>query len=480
MRHLGAVAGQGCGVVASARRNAPAFANNLEMNLMWRAVYCFYRVMWRLLYWSQRRFTFAGWLVLTGTFIAALGALDTETSSAYRGFVPLLLLLVIAFVSSWVFRVRFTAVRFLPRFATAEQPFEYRVCIRNLTSRIQRGLTFLENPADPRPSFEEWLAQQRAEEKKVRSLRLSRPQQRYNPFRIATLETIPVPPIPPDAEVEVKVSVTPLRRGLFRLEGLTLARTDPFGLFRAFAKIPAPETMLILPKRYSLPDIALPGEMRFQEGGVALASNVGQSDEFVSLREYRRGDPLRRIHWRSWAKAGKPIVREFEDEFFSRHALVLDTFSEEPFSETFEEAVSVAASFACTIRTQESLLDLLFVGAQAYCFTSGRGLAHVDQMLEILASVRTCADKTFDVLETLALNHTDAVSGCICVLLAWDGPRRRFVEKLKACSIPVRVVVIVAEKPDKPFDPGPMREAPEDFHVLVAGQIEEGLAGCGR
>ena len=51
-------------------------------------------------------------------------------------------------------------------------------------------------------------------------------------------------------------------------------------------------------------------------------------------------------------------------------------------------AVSVAASFACTVLTQESLLDLLFVGPQSYCFTAGRGLAQADQMLEILAAVR--------------------------------------------------------------------------------------------
>ena len=446
------------------------------MKLIWRAVYRFYRVMWRVLHWAHRRFTLAGWLVLAGVLVTALGALDTETSLAYQGFVLLVLLLAGAIISSWFFRLRFTAVRLLPRFATAGQTFKYRVRLRNLTRKTQRGLTLLENPADPRPSFDQWLAQQLAEERKVRSLRLSRPQQRYNPFRIATLENASVPPMPPGGEVEVKVTVTPLRRGLFRFEGLILARPDPFGLFQAFAKIPAPETMLILPRRYPLPAIALPGEVRFQEGGVALASNVGQSDEFISLREYRRGDPLRRIHWRSWARIGKPIVREFEDEFFSRHALVLDTFSNEPFNEAFEEAVSVAASFACAIRTQESLLDLLFVGTQAYCFTSGRGLAHVDQMLEILASVQTCMDQNFEALETLALNHTDAVSGCICVLLAWDKPRRKFVEKLKATNIPVRVVVVVADKPDKPFDPGPMRDTPEHFHTLVAGEIEQGLS----
>jgi hypothetical protein len=446
------------------------------MNLIWRAVYRFYRVMSWLIYWSQRRLTFAGWMVLAGFFVAAFGSLDMESLSVYQGAVLLFLLLLIAYFFCWFFRLRFSAIRALPRFATAGQPFTYGVRIKNLTRKTQLGLTLLENPADPRPSFHEWLARQIAEEKKVRSLRLSRPQQRYNPFRIAVVSNAPVPPIPPNQEVEVQIGVTPLRRGLLRLESLTLARTDPFGLLRAFVKFPAPETMLVLPRRYPLPPVIMPGSMKIQEGGVALASNVGQSDEFISLREYRRGDPLRRIHWRSWARIGKPIVREFEDEFFARHALVLDTFSDEPYSEAFEEAVSVAASFACAVGTQESLLDLLFVGTQAYCFTVGRGLAHMDQMLEILASVRMCTDKPFETLETLALNHLGAISGCICVLLAWDEPRQRFVKKLKAAEIPVRVVIICSEKPQKPFAPGPMADEPEHFHTLIAGQIQQGLS----
>jgi uncharacterized protein (DUF58 family) len=233
--------------------------------------------------------------------------------------------------------------------------------------------------------------------------------------------------------------------------------------------------MLILPKRYPLPPLALPGTLKYQEGGVALAANVGQSEEFVALRDYRRGDPLRHIHWRSWARTGKPIVKEFEDEFFVRHALVLDTFHPQPNSEVFEEAVSVAASFACTIQTQESLLDLLFVGAEAYCFTSGRGLAHADQMLEILASVRTGGGKTFSDLEQLVLNHAAAVSNCICIFLAWDEPRRRFVEKLKASGVPVMVVVVMAEPPRQPLDRGPLRDDPELFHTLILGEIEAGL-----
>jgi uncharacterized protein (DUF58 family) len=248
------------------------------------------------------------------------------------------------------------------------------------------------------------------------------------------------------------------------------------GLFRSFAAVRVPQTTLILPRRYLLPPVALPGAMQYQEGGVALTSNVGRSEEFVSLRDYRRGDPMRQIHWRSWAKAGKPIVKECEDEFFVRHALILDTFSPQPHGEVFEEAVSVAASFACTVVTQESLLDLLFVGAEAYCFTAGRGLAHADQMLEILASVQPCRQRPFQSLETSVLDHASVVSGCICVFLAWDEARHELVRKLRMLAVPILVLVIVPRGSREQLDPGPMHDAVDCFHVLEAGKIEEGLS----
>jgi uncharacterized protein (DUF58 family) len=271
------------------------------------------------------------------------------------------------------------------------------------------------------------------------------------------------------------MEILPLRRGVLPLTGVTVARPDPLGLFRSFVVLSAPQTVLVLPRRYPLPSIALPGAMRYQKGGVALAAQVGSSEEFVALRDYRHGDPLRHIHWRSWAKAGKPIVKEFEDEFFVRHALVLDTFYDEPNSEVLEEAVAVAASFACTILTQESLLDLLFVGNQSYCFTAGRGLAHADQMLEILASVKNCADKPFATLEHLVLNHASAVSGCICVFQRWDEAREALIRKLKALGVPLLVLIVVprGEKISRANDP--LAETPEALRILEIGKIEEGL-----
>ncbi|HXI70430.1 MAG TPA: DUF58 domain-containing protein [Verrucomicrobiae bacterium] len=444
------------------------------MKPIYKLIYWSYRATGGVWYWARRRFTLAGLCVAGGFIVSGAVGSDIENTVTYQSFALLLALLLQAFVFSFFFRAKFSATRLLPRFGTAGQPLQYSVRFKNLTKKPQAGLILLEDLVDPRPKFPEWLAFQLVESRRVRPFRV--PQwARRDPFRLATLKEAELPPLPPNGEAEVRVEILPLRRGILHFTGVTVARPDPLGLFRAFSRTASKQSALILPKRYPLPPIALPGALRYQEGGVALAANIGRSEEFVALREYRHGDPMRHIHWRSWAKVGKPIVKEFEDEFFVRHALVLDTFDEEPNSETLEEAVSVAASFACTILTQESLLDLLFVGNQSYCFTAGRGLAHAEQMLEILASVKNCADKQFETLEHLVIGHISAVSGCICVLQRWDDARRKFVDKLKALGVPLLVLVIIPHGGKKP-DAGPLRAEPENFHYLEIGKIEEQLA----
>lgn len=445
------------------------------MSLLLHLLYRSYRIITWSTYFTSRRFTVVGQGVLGAVLVALVTAMDVDGAVGYQAVIPLCAVLLIAFVFSLRFRAAFAVERKLPRVVTAGQAFQYRVAVKNLTPKPQAGLTLIEDLADPRPTYKQWKEFKLDEDKHVRPFRFERRNFR-SPFKMATVKEGELPPLRREESGELTMELMPLRRGVVQFVGVTLARPDPLGIYRALCKQPLPQALVVLPRRYPLPPIALPGGLKYQQGGVAMASNIGQSEEFVSLREYRRGDPPRHIHWRSWAKAGKPIVKEFEDEFFVRHALVLDTFTPRPFSDVFEEAVSVAASFACTVLTQESLLDLLFVGPEAFCFTAGRGLAHADQMLEVLASVRPCSGQPFTMLETMVVNHANTVSGCICVLLAWDDTRKKFIEKLKLLGLPLLVIVI--QPPDKtpPLDLGPMSDAPERLHFLTIGRIEEQLA----
>lgn len=435
--------------------------------------YRFYRLVSGLRYSLPRRFTAAGGLAVAGFFASGAISVNMEQTVAFHGFALIICLLVVAMSASLFFRGRFSVQRFLPRFGTVEQPLSYLVTVRNRNGHRLQHLELLENLADPRPSRAEFAAHQR--ESLRRTLRLKVTPAPPLDLRQALTRPAALPALPPGGRSDARVELLPLRRGPLRFTGVMVARTDPFGWFRGFVRVPLPQSVLILPKRYPLPRLTLPGTKEYQPGGVALAAAIGDSEEFLSLRDYRPGDPMRHIHWRSWARTGRPIVREFEDEFLVRHALVLDTFARTGMDMAFEEAVSIAASFAYTVNTQESLLDLLFVGPQTVCFTTGRGLGQAEQGLEVLASVQACRERPFSSLHHLVLRHARAVCGCILVLLDWDEPRRELVRHLRALGRPLLILVVAETRRAESVRRSVAPEDVADVQVLEVGKIPEGL-----
>jgi uncharacterized protein (DUF58 family) len=444
-----------------------------------RFLYRNFRAVAGLQHRLGRRLTPAGQLVAAGLVAAAVVGPNTRLTVAYQAFTFLAALLVVAAAGvlrrpPWL-QVR----RQLPRFATAGEPLTYTVRVRNPGARAASGLALIEDCADPRPSFEEFVSTPEPDEARRnrfdRAVGYPRWSWLVSINRRATVAEQLLPTIPPGGEVRAQLTLLPRHRGRVTLTGTTVARRETLGLARALRPLPSPGALLVLPRRYPVPPITLPGARRYQHGGIALAQSVGDSEEFVSLRDYRPGDPLKRIHWRSWARTGRPVVREYQDEFFVRHALVLDTFVAAP-APAFEEAVSVAASFACTLGTQESLLDLLFVGPEAHSVTAGRGVGHVDRLLEILAAVRPCRDRPFTALTRLVLERQASLSGAICVLLGWDEPRRELVERLRALGVPVLALVVTEAAAPRGRDGADAA----GVHRLEVGRVAEGLAALPR
>lgn len=433
--------------------------------------YRLYRFVSWLRYTVPRRFTPAGMLALVALVTGgALGA-EMDQTVAFQLFGLTLAILTVSMIAASFFRGRFVVRRILPRFGSVGEPLAYHILVRNESGVARDGLEVLDELVDPRPTKEQFI---RARRRLVFGS-WGRPRwAAAEPIRQLAkgLKPAPLSPLRPGTEISTRAELTPLRRGPLRFATVVVARPDPLGLVRGFLRQPLMQSVLILPKRYPLPDLSLPGARSYQRGGVTLASAIGESEEFVSLRDYRPGDPMRHVHWRSWARHGRPIVKEFQDEFFVRHALVLDTFANEEQRTAFEEAVSVAASFACTIGTEENLLDLLFVGTQAVCVTTGRGVGQAEQALEALAGVQPSPGR-FGALEELVLRHAGLVCGCVCVLLGWDEPRRQLVRKLEQRGLPVVVLVVCAKAAELP----PPSDAPRSEHwqALEAGRVPEGL-----
>lgn len=420
-----------------------------------------------------------GLVALGGWAMAGNLGLAPGSTQMYQVFSLLSVLFFVAWLSRFTFRKNFNVKRKLPRWVTAGETIQYPVRIQNLSKAPVSGLSLLEDQSHLLPEQKDYLKdniQIKHGSKKTKNISgLEKWFQKLRKNRRVLVGEGFAPELQGGEEAEVRMELNAIKRGYHRFKKLYLAQRDPFGLLRFLQPFEQKQSLLILPKLYRIPPIQLPGKRHHQPRGVTLASHVGESEEFVGLRDYRPGDPLRDIHWRSWAKSGEPVVKQYQDEFFSRQALILDTFTEDEESPVFEDAVSIAASFVNNIDLQDSLLDLMFIGTEAYCFTSGRNLGSAERMLEILASVESCSSQKFSSLTRQVQERTGMMSGCILVLLSWDDQRQELVRFIRSKYIPVTVVVVQENAPETPLEPGPMQDLTERFHVATVGAIQEGL-----
>ncbi len=361
---------------------------------------------------------------------------------------------LLGFSAFWALirRAKLKATRHLPKHATAQQELRYRVDLENTGALSLTGSSVLEIPPDNRPSFD-LFAHSREPGEQKRNLfdrffcyyRWEWLQRTLTRFRSES--SPPLQTLAPGAHTSTTLTLTPKQRGVISLNDLRVTLPDPLGLFQQVRKIHTNnDQLIVLPKRYRLPQFSLPGSARFQIGGETASSAVGQSGDFTSVRDYRPGDPLRHIHWKSWAKTGHPIVKEYEEVFFPRYGLVLDTFVPAEDADIFEESVSVAASFAATIDTRESLLDLMFIRDEAHVFSAGRGEERIDKMLEVLAGVSCEPREDFIELQKLILRYREDLTACICIFTGWSEARNTMLKRLLQASISLKVICICKDE----------------------------------
>jgi uncharacterized protein (DUF58 family) len=443
-----------------------------------RFAYHAYRRSYAIKQWYGHKFTTVGALTALLLIGSSVLGLDTAQTTAHMIFTFLFVLLAVASALTWKFSGLFEIKRVLPRFVIEGEPFTYKMTISNHTGAGLVGASISDNPSDPRPGFDEFLKAMAQGNGSWEPFEMIFGFQRWSRLLESREIFLPkrkdLPVIPPGEEVVVSLEGFPERRGIIRFEGAPLASADPFGILRRLKRIASTDSVVCLPRQYRMPPLPLPGIRKYHLGGVALASDVGDSEEFVSLRDYRAGDPLRIIHWRSWAKVGKPVVKEYEEEFYSRNALVLDSAVNFSKDRIFEEAVSVAASFVASYDTRDSILDMMFVGNSAYCLSAGRGLGDEQALLEALATVTAGGEESFDSLTQAVFDRMPIVSGFVLALTSWDERRRAFVSRLLAEGAILQVIVIAESGDRDALNLGPMAGQPDRFHVFAPGEVEKG------
>jgi uncharacterized protein (DUF58 family) len=276
----------------------------------------------------------------------------------------------------------------------------------------------------------------------------------------------------------VSLAFQPHRRGRHELPGLGIAATDAFALFRTRAVWLPAQTLLVYPRYFTLGELPLPMGRRYQPGGIPLASEVGDSLEFVGTREYREGDALRKIHWRSWARRGQPVVKEYQEEYFSRIALVLDTFlprrPRPRERDRFEAAISLLASLADHFSRSEEVVDILAAGPDLYEVSTGRSLGYLDNVLDVLACLEPSPAPPFESIGPALFGRLERLTTVVAVMLEWDDAREAFLRQVRALGVAVRVFLVHEGTTRKPWS----GVSPDlaDIALLTPAEVEARLA----
>jgi len=419
---------------------------------------------------SKRRYTDRGRLIQTGTVICGVIGLDTDLSFAYQLFALLASFLI---VSRFNLRFQIPEIslrRELPRYATAGESFEYSLTVINEGYRVERDLEITDNPKVVPPGFEQFRrSKEPGEESRNaydrwigfhRFIWL----QRLNTG--ITMDSSKVPDIPIKGTSTATIRATPLRRGTVHFESTTILHPDPFALSYGVIDFDNRDQLIVLPRRYPVSErFNFLAQKNFQPNGTNSTWSIGESDEFVSLRDYRDGDPIRKIHWSSTAKRDLPIVKEFQNERTVRQSLLVDTFAQDP--AIFEEVISVAASLLKACHDRDGLLDLCFMAHRTEIITAGRGHTPISQQLEALAMLKETDAAPEELIQSLDEQST-MISKHIIVLASMDSIRQKIIKAIENRGIPITILVV-----KHPSDNTPIHN---DYHVLEVGKTQEGLA----
>ncbi len=260
-------------------------------------------------------------------------------------------------------------------------------------------------------------------------------------------------------------------RGVYEIKKHRIETAFPFGVWNKIDDLPVSFSVIVYPRFWPVSSVDIPVGRRYQPGGFMMSSNIGDSMEYIGDREYVEGDLIRNIHWNAWARLGKPVVKEFMEEYFCRIALILDTFvgsgkSGREKKECFESAVSLTASIADVLARKEYIVDIFAHGSELYYLRAGRSFAYFENILDLLSCVDSGPKNNITNLAGMLEDDLPAITTFVIVLLGWDREKERFCRHIVESGCALKRIIIS----DKSCGLDPNAASDEIGEALILGK----------
>ena len=250
-----------------------------------------------------------------------------------------------------------------------------------------------------------------------------------------------------DRRIEVPISFA--RRGVYELGPAEIRLVDPFGLLAFARRFEERTEVVVYPRVHELRGFPLLG------GNVEAGTRGARGrrgEEFANLREYRRGDDRRHIHWKSLAHTGELFVKEFSVQAPRRHTVALDLRREglRVQEQEVEDAVSAAASVLTYLMREGLPFRLLGTNAAE----TGFGSDEDSYWKEMRSLAMARADGVRSLGESVLAQRGALGEGVVIISRTRDEELPRAVRKLREAGLSVIVVALATHTYRTPTMPG--------------------------
>lgn len=190
-----------------------------------------------------------------------------------------------------------------------------------------------------------------------------------------------------DGLVTARIPIPTRRRGPYVLGPWTLERVDPWGLLKRRVGELEGAAVLVTPRVRPVSLASLPAAMAEYGGSAEMGSTT-----FAMLREYVIGDELRHVHWKSSAKVGTLMMRQYVDVTRPRLTLIL-AVDERAYhdADEFEDAVDLTASLASVAGASGLDVELVTTAGERTVHKGARSAATMD-LLSVVGMTTTSPD----------------------------------------------------------------------------------------
>ena len=181
-------------------------------------------------------------------------------------------------------------------------------------------------------------------------------------------------------------------RGKYRVGPFVVYFFDPLGLFFLKRVYYIYSEVYVYPRTFSIkkfPNLIKGVPPWF---GLETARVSGDEDEFFGVREYKQGDPIKKIHWISCARKNELIVKQFQRQAFFRASIIFSLEKDKNFGEGKERIaeyiIKIAASVAKYLIGRDISLELIANTGEMVHIPFNRGPEHLEDILKFLSGAR--------------------------------------------------------------------------------------------